>query len=124
MSLYAHTKRRELADFVFEINDWPLPMRQWDGVTEDLRGRFCNPNRRDFGPPHAASTGVYLEGLADALTLALNWATRRAPPPTEKLSGADCDPYGNCNSARHIQPYSDASPRNEPRCSNALQKVS
>ena len=70
VSLYAHTKRRELADFVFEMNDWLLPMQQWDGVTEDLRGRFYNPNRRDFGPPHAASTGVYLEGLADALALA------------------------------------------------------
>ncbi len=69
-ALYAHTKRRELADFVFEINDWLLPMQQWDGLTEDLRGRFYDPRHREFGPPHAASTGVYLEGLADALALA------------------------------------------------------
>ena len=52
------------------MNDWLLPMQQWDGLTEDLRGRFYDPRRPDFGPPHAASTGAYLEGLADALSLA------------------------------------------------------
>ena len=70
VSLFAQTKRRELAEFVFEINDWLLPMQQWDGLTEDLRGRFYDPRRPWFGPPHAASTGAYLEGLADALALA------------------------------------------------------
>ena len=69
-SLYAQTGRREFADFVFEINDWLLPMQQWDGLAPDLRGRFYNPRRPDFGPPHAASTGAYLEGLADAAALA------------------------------------------------------
>ncbi len=70
VALHEHTKQRELADFVFEINDWLLPMQQWDGLTDDLRGRFYDPGHREFGPPHAASTGVYLEGLADALALA------------------------------------------------------
>lgn len=70
-SLFAQTGRRELADFVFEMNDWLLPMQQWDGLEEDLRGRFYDPKHPEFGPPHAASTGVYLEGLADALALAL-----------------------------------------------------
>ena len=69
-SLYAQTGRREFADFVFEINDWLLPMQQWDGLAPDLRGRFYNPRRPDFGPPHAASTGAYLEGLVDAAALA------------------------------------------------------
>ena len=69
-SLFAQTGRREFADFVFEINDWLLPMQQWDGLAPDLRGRFYNPRRPDFGPPHAASTGAYLEGLADAAALA------------------------------------------------------
>ena len=69
-SLYAQTGRREFADFVFEINDWLAPMQQWDGLAPDLRGRFYNPRRPDFGPPHAASTGAYLEGLADAAALA------------------------------------------------------
>ena len=69
-SLFKQTGRRELADFVFEMNDWLLPMQQWDGLQPDLRGRFYNPQRPEFGPPHAASTGAYLEGLADALSLA------------------------------------------------------
>ena len=69
-SLYAQTGRREFADFVFEMNDWLLPMQQWDGLVPDLRGRFYNPRRPEFGPPHAASTGAYLEGLADAAALA------------------------------------------------------
>ena len=69
-SLYAQTGRREYADFVFETNDWLLPMQQWEGVDPDLRGRFYDPHRPDFGPPHAASTGAYLEGLGDAVALA------------------------------------------------------
>ena len=69
-SLFAQTGRREFADFVFEITDWLLPMQQWDGLPADLRGRFYDPRRPEFGPPHAASTGAYLEGLADALALA------------------------------------------------------
>ena len=69
-SLFAQTGRREFADFVFELNDWLLPMQQWDGLDPDLRGRFYDPRRPEFGPPHAASTGAYLEGLADAAALA------------------------------------------------------
>ena len=69
-SLFAQTGRRELAEFVFEMNDWLLPMQQWEDVAPDLRGRFYNPRRPDFGPPHAASTGAYVEGLADAAALA------------------------------------------------------
>ena len=70
VSLFAQTGRREFADFVFEMNDWLLPMQQWDGIEPDLRGRFHDPRRPEFGPPHAASTGAYLEGLADAGALA------------------------------------------------------
>ena len=69
-SLFAQTGRRELADFVFEMNDWLLPMQQWDGLEPDVRGRFYDPARPGFGPPHASSTGVYVEGLADAAALA------------------------------------------------------
>ncbi len=69
-SLYAQTGRKEFADFVFEINDWLLSMQQWDEISPDMRGRFYDPKRPEFGPPHAASTGAYLEGLADALALA------------------------------------------------------
>ena len=69
-SLYTCSGRRAFADFVFDISDWLLPMQQWDGLPTDLRGRFYNPKRPEFGPPHASSTGVYLEGLADAEALA------------------------------------------------------
>ena len=70
VSFFKQTGRREFADFVFEINDWLLPMQQWEGLEPDLRGRFYNPRQPEYGPPHAASTGAYLEGLADALALA------------------------------------------------------
>ncbi len=69
-ALYAVAPARELVDWVFEMNDWLLPMQQWDGLDEDVRGRFYDPDRRHFGPPHASSTAVYCEGLADAAALA------------------------------------------------------
>ncbi len=69
-SLFAQTGRREFADFAFEINDWLLPMQQWDGLPADLRGRFYDPARPEFGPPHAASTGAYVEGISEAAALA------------------------------------------------------
>lgn len=69
-SLFAHSGRREFTKFVLEINDWLLPMQQWDNLPPDLPGRFYNPSRPDYGPPHAASTGAYMEGLADATALA------------------------------------------------------
>ena len=69
-SLFAQTGHRAFADLAFEMNDWLLPMQQWDGLAPDLRGRFYDPKRPDFGPPHAASTGAYMEGLADATALA------------------------------------------------------
>ena len=69
-SLFGQTGQRAYADFTFEMNDWLLPMQQWDGLPEDLRGRFYDPRHPEFGPPHAASTGAYLEGLADAAALA------------------------------------------------------
>ncbi len=72
-AMFRQTNRRELADLAFELNDWLLPMQQWDqrpGLPPDLWGRFHDPRRPEYGPPHAASTGAYLEGLADAMTLA------------------------------------------------------
>ena len=53
------------------MNDWLLPLQQWEAAPQaDQRGRFYDPARPDFGPPHAASTGAYLEGLAEAFRLA------------------------------------------------------
>ena len=59
-----------LGDWVFEMNDWLLGMQARSmQVYEDTLGRFYDPER-PFGPPHASSTGVYLEGLIDAFCLA------------------------------------------------------
>jgi hypothetical protein len=69
--LYAETGEVALRDFVFEMNDWLLPIQQWGPpLAPDLWGRFYDPRHPEYGPPHASSTGVYIEGLADALQLA------------------------------------------------------
>ncbi len=61
----------EMRDFVFEMNDWLLSMQQWETADyPDQPGRFYDPNRRQYGQPHASSTGVYMEGLIDAYQLA------------------------------------------------------
>jgi hypothetical protein len=53
------------------MNDWILSMQQWNSVDfADMRGRFYSPAHPYYGPPHASSTGVYLEGLIDAFALA------------------------------------------------------
>jgi hypothetical protein len=68
--IWQHTRDPELRDFVFEMNDWLLGVQQWEGLEyPDLQGRFYAPDR-PFGPPHASSTAVYLEGLIDAWQLA------------------------------------------------------
>ena len=69
-SLYLQTSNRAFADIVFAMSDWLAPMQQFDDVDPDCAGRFHDPCRPHFGPPHASSTGVYLEGLADAAALA------------------------------------------------------
>jgi hypothetical protein len=71
VALYDLTSQRWLADWMFEMSDWLLAMQQADqSLPADVRGRFYRPDRPDFGPPHAASTAVYLEGLAEAWRLA------------------------------------------------------
>lgn len=69
--LFAATGDRQFLDFIFEMNDWLLPMQQRDTAPyPDLEGRFYDPDHPEYGPPHASSTGVYLEGLAVAADLA------------------------------------------------------
>ena len=64
------TRDDELAAAVLEMNDWLLGVQQWDTAPHaDCQGRFYDPSR-PFGPPHASSTAVYLEGLAEAFALA------------------------------------------------------
>jgi hypothetical protein len=69
--VWTRTQDPELRDFMFEMNDWLSDFQQWDKAPyRDLRGRYYDPDRRELGPPHASSTGVYLEGLTDARMLA------------------------------------------------------
>jgi len=65
------TRNEELKDFVLLMNDWLLQVQQWKSAERfpDTQGRFYDP-KRPFGPPHASSTGVYLEGLIDAHQMA------------------------------------------------------
>lgn len=69
--LYQVSPSREIRDWIFEMNDWLLGVQQWEtqAAFPDTMGRFYDPDR-PFGPPHASSTGVYLEGLIDAWRLA------------------------------------------------------
>ena len=68
--LFRLTGDSALRDYIFEMNDWLLPHQQWGGSLDlDYWGRFYSPDK-PFGKPHASSTGVYLEGLVDALVLA------------------------------------------------------
>lgn len=72
---YAREWRRtnddDLLQAVFEMNDWLLGMQQWESAEyPDVAGRFYDPRHPAYGPPHASSTGVYMEGLAAAYALA------------------------------------------------------
>ncbi len=59
-----------LREAIFEMNDWLIDIQQWeDAPSVDCRGRFYSPDQ-PFGPPHASSTAVYLEGLSDAYCMA------------------------------------------------------
>ncbi|MEN3950870.1 hypothetical protein [Iodidimonas sp. SYSU 1G8] len=70
-TMWQVTRAPELRDFVFEMNDWLISLQQWAVPTEyrDLMGRFYAPGA-GYGPPHASSNGIYLEGLVDAFALA------------------------------------------------------
>ena len=69
--LYRLTLDPALQHFIFEMNDWLLAHQQWGGsLDRDYWGRFYTPKKPSYGPPHASATGVYLEGLVDALVLA------------------------------------------------------
>ena len=69
-SLYRMRPLQELADYVFELNDWLLPLQPPAAAEPDRLGEFGDPLRPHHGTPHVSSTGVYLEGLADARVLA------------------------------------------------------
>ncbi len=58
---------RDLIRHFFAMNDWLIDLQQWESAPHrDMAGRFYDPEQPDFGPPHASSTAIYLEGLAAA----------------------------------------------------------
>ncbi|GAB5469668.1 MAG: hypothetical protein Kilf2KO_26980 [Rhodospirillales bacterium] len=57
--------------YLFAMNDWLVGLQQWESAPHrDMAGRFYAPEHPDYGPPHASSTGVYIEGLAAAFSVA------------------------------------------------------
>lgn len=70
-TIWKETKNEDLKDWIFEMNDWLIDTMQADSrvAYDDTLGRFYSPTG-SYGPPHASSTGVYLEGLIDAFALA------------------------------------------------------
>lgn len=72
--MWKATQDQELVDFIFEMNDWLLSIQQWDDIDDEyIKGRFY---KREYGPPHVSSTGVYLDGLAYALELAQHFGDK------------------------------------------------
>lgn len=72
-SLFYLTKDVRYAQAVFTLNDKLIQeMLQYPGddVPTDYVGRFYNPKFPQYGSPHSASDGVYLEGLVYAYDLA------------------------------------------------------
>ena len=77
-NVWKATKNEELKDFIFEMNDWLLDFQEIEGSPyKDLPGRFYDSTRTYYGPPHASSDGVYLEGLVDAYLLAKETGDRQ-----------------------------------------------
>ena len=72
-SVWRLTADDDLRDFVFEMNDWLVEtMQEWeDAPSDDVAGRFYSAEHPEYGPPHASSDGVYLEGLIAAYRLAM-----------------------------------------------------
>jgi hypothetical protein len=64
--LYRRTQDRRYADAAFVLNDKLIEIQD----TVLYPGRFFNWRHPEFGNPHAASDGVYMEGLAYAYELA------------------------------------------------------
>jgi hypothetical protein len=68
--LYLETKNETYADYILGINDWLLTIQNKDCSNPRHLGRFYDPNHEDYGPPHASSDGVYVEGLSYAYRIA------------------------------------------------------
>lgn len=69
--MYQITEDKEYLNAIFELNDWLINIQNLgDDKIPDLKGRFYLPQFSFYGPPHASSTAIYIEGLAYAYDLA------------------------------------------------------
>lgn len=72
-NLYVLTKDERYADAILLLNDKLIDEILHTTVTTgsvDLLGRFYNPKFPQYGTPHSASDGVYVEGIAYAYEIA------------------------------------------------------
>ena len=69
-SLHGAHPRRELADAVFEMNDWLLNLQPTTSAAADRLGEFADPRRPEHGTSDASTVASNLAGLADAKALA------------------------------------------------------
>ena len=95
--VWRETRDAELLDFIFEMNDWLMSFQQWDAVYPDHVGRFHDPERMQFGAPHASSTGVYVEGLIEA------WDVAREVGDTERMEAYRRAIVGGLRSLMQLQ---------------------
>ena len=68
--LYKETGDGNYSSYIFEINDWLLQIQNKKCDAPERLGEFYAPEHPEYGPPHAASTGIYIEGLSYAYALA------------------------------------------------------
>ncbi|MDX2116454.1 MAG: hypothetical protein SFZ24_12665 [Planctomycetota bacterium] len=68
--MFEATGDRAWADWTLEMCDWLVGLQRVSWSEPDVVGDWYLPRNRRFGPSHASSTGVYLEGIADGFKLA------------------------------------------------------
>ena len=70
-ALYRITKDEKYAKAALTLNDELIKIQNTSGQpSKDFLGRFYSPDHPQYGSPHSASDGVYVEGLAYAYELA------------------------------------------------------
>jgi hypothetical protein len=98
--MFGTTGNRGYLDDVASMNRWLLPIQQWEQTPHpDLRGRFFDPGRPDFGPPHASSTAVYCESLATAAGVLRQAGDRRT---SERLARAALRGLGHLRQLQYL----------------------
>ena len=68
--LYQIGQDARYSDFIFDMNDFLITIQNKSCSSPGNLGRFYDPKRGYYGPPHASSDAVYVEGLTYAYRLA------------------------------------------------------